>query len=112
MFLTEILAAERGEEGVGVVGLRVPHHRGVGTHLHEKLTQVARVHHTERERTLRLHVAIVVLHLPRTLCRSKMRPRGVELKVHVVAQLHVILVVPSHEVVVGIVVAASCHECP
>ena len=112
MLLTEVLCAVRQEELVGVVRAGVPHHGGVGRHLHEELTHVAGVDHAEREGPLRLHVSVVGLHLPRPLGRREVRSCGVELQVHVVAELHVVGVGPPHDVVAWVVVAPPRHESP
>ena len=112
MFLTIVLCAELMQKVVGVVACGIPHHGSIGTHLHEELTQVACIDHTKRQRSLTHHVAVVVLHFPRSFCRSKVSTCRVELQIHVVAQLHMIRVRPVYDIVVGIMVATSSHKGP
>ena len=67
MFFAEVLLAILQQEVVGAVCIGVPHHGGVGSHFHKELAHVTRIHHAEGLLAFALHVAIVVLHLPRPL---------------------------------------------
>ena len=109
---TEVLLAVRKQETVCIVVSRVPHHGSVGCHLHKEFAYVARIHNAEGKGALGLHVAVVGLHLPRAFRRCQVGACGIELQVHVVAQFHMVGVLPVYYVVKRIMVSSSCHEGP
>ena len=112
MLFAEILCAESTEEGIGGVAFGIPHHGGVGTHLHKEFTQVTGVDDAERQWSLALDVAVVVLHLPRSFGGCQVSTCRVELQIHVITQLHVVGVRPVDKIIVGIMIAAASHEGP
>ena len=112
VLLAEILLTVGKQELVGVIGVRVPHHSGIGSHFHKELTHVTSIYHAESLLAFALHIAIIILHLPWSFRWSQVSTRRIELQIHVVTQLNIVGVLPVDEVVEWIVVSTTSHKGP